>query len=401
MGNVLTPKKRQQRKVAVWGIGVMLLIASLWQVPRYWCGREAGLWYEGDPALQNSLAQGVARWINDDLDIHRFPTGSDHFNGEWLFGTYMMAGMGFAQMAMEHPKDRQVYLELVEQCIEQLLSPQVRQFDRQIWNDDPLDSFDSDHGHAAYLGYLNLLLSLHRQLDPRSPYAILNREITATLARRVELSSSGLLETYPGEIYPVDNCAVIASIAIYSRASRGTYQDVVTQWVTRCRQHWIDPKTGLLFQAMTPVGDKPLDEPRGSGSALGAYFLSFADVSLSRDLYEAVKERLATSLVGFGVVREYPWEVSGLSGGKADIDSGPLILGYSISATGFSLAGSRVHNDPSFFTRFYRTAYLFGTPLDRNETRTFVTGGPLGNAILLAMLTAQPTPTADQDEGGA
>jgi len=62
----------------------------------------------------------------------------------------------------------------------------------------------------------------------------------------------------------------------------------------------------------------------------------------------------------------------------------------SVSATGFALAGARATGDRSLFTALYRTAALFGIPVDRGAGTRFATGGPLGNALLLAMLTAEP-----------
>ena len=391
----MTRTQRQQRRIARVGIGITLLIAGLWLIPHRWCAREAGLWFEGDAQLQQRMALGVQRWVEAELPTDVFATGSDRFNGEWLFGTYMMAGMGFGQTALEHPEWKDRHLDWIQDCIEHLLSPPLRQFDSQVWNEDPIDSLDSDNGHAAYLGCLNLLLSMHSQLDPRTRYALLNKKITSALVRRIKESPSRLLQTYPGEIYMADNCAVIASIALYDRTTRAGYRKLVEEWVARCREHWIDPQTGLLYQAMNPLGDSSLDHPRGSGTALGAYFLSFADVSLSRQLHEAVKTHLATDLLGFAVVQEYP---STVPTGPGDIDSGPLILGYSVASTGFSLAGCRIHNDRDYFTRLYSSTHLIGAPLDRLDTRSYVAGGPLGNAILFAMLTAQPAQNPQREK---
>jgi hypothetical protein len=189
-----------------------------------------------------------------------------------------------------------------------------------------------------------------------------------------------MLETYPGEIYPVDNTAVVASVAL-SDGDRA--RPLVQRFVRELRVRAIDDKTGLLFQSLD--GERrPLDAPRGSGTALAVYFTSFADIDLSRDLYHALTRELSDSVLGFGVLREYPRGRFGLG----DIDSGPLIFGYSISATGFALAGARIHGDPDTFERLYRTFHLFGAPLRRNGRLSFVSGGALGNAIVFAMLTA-------------
>jgi hypothetical protein len=93
-----------------------------------------------------------------------------------------------------------------------------------------------------------------------------------------------------------------------------------------------------------------------------------------------------TSFAGFLAVREYPRTVLE----KGDIDSGPVIFGMGFSATGFSIAGAKIFTDRNSFTKLYALTYLFGTPLTRNGSLHYVTGGPLGTAIMFAVLTAPP-----------
>lgn len=376
-----------RRLAVVRGVGFGLFLAGIWLVPHRWCARESRAWYDGNAVLQQRLARGVEKWVMTGLGRQDFSTGTSQFNGEWLFGAYMMAAMGYGQTALEHPAWRARHVELMGQCIERILSQEVRAFDRESWGDDPIDSLDGDSDHAAYLGYFNLVLGLHRQLNPASKYAALNDRITAALIRRIEKSPTLLLQTYPGEVYPVDNCAVIASVALHGRTGNTNHQVLLNRWMQRCRERYIDSATGLLYQSVERATGAVVDGPRGSGTTLGAYFLSFADKSLSRDLYEASRRELAGDILGFGVVREYPRSVKG---GRGDIDSGPIILGYSISAAGFSIAGSRIHRDAERYSRLVSTAYLFGAPLDRRDGREYVTGGPLGNALMFALLTAQP-----------
>jgi len=364
----------------------MAFLAGVGTVPRWWCGRDASRWYAGDIVVQEQLSRGVEHWLKADLSRTNFSTGSGQFNGEWLFGTYLMAGLGFGQTALEHPEWRGRHVPLMERCIERILSEQVRAFDRESWKNDPIESLDGDSHHAAYLGYLNLLLGLHRALDPRSSHAALNDRITTALARRLRASKLLLLQTYPGEVYPVDNCAVIASIGLHDSVTRGTNGPLVAAWMARCRSDYQDAATGLLIQAVDPVTGAPIDVARGSGTALGLYFLSFIDRSMAGEWFGSVQRDLARSVAGFGLVREYPAGVTGLG----DIDSGPVLLGYGVSPTGFSLAGSRMFGDATYFTKLYRVVHLFGAPRVRNGEFHFTTGGPIGDSILFAMLTAQP-----------
>jgi hypothetical protein len=134
---------------------------------------------------------------------------------------------------------------------------------------------------------------------------------------------------------------------------------------------------------------RPMDEARASGTALAAYFLSLAGQDVSGELYDALHRQCAGSVLGFGYMREFARD--GRSG-RGDVDSGPVLLGTSISGTGFSLALARAAGDRAGFVALYRLAHLIGSPVSQSDQRVFVCGGPLGNAIMLAMLTAGRTP---------
>jgi hypothetical protein len=348
-------------------------------IPQAWCGREAKAWFNGDSHLQSALARGVEAWVTRELSSGDFQTGKSLYNGEWLMGTYLMAGLGFGQAALSHPQEKEHYHKLMKLCIERILTPGAREYDRAAWGEDPLENLESPLHHLAYLGYMNVVLSHERTFDSSSPYGELNDRITAKLARAYEKEPSLLLYTYPGQKYLPDNCAAMASIALHDRATGSSHRALIRRWLEKCRASYCDPRTGLLYQTDRPPG-------RGSGTAMGVYFLSFVDHSLSAHLYEALKKWLAEAPMGFGAVREYP-HLPGA--GQGDIDSGPVILGWGFSTTGFSIAGSRIHGDFPYFEKLCRTAYLAGAPVDRNGTRNYVMGGPLGNAILFAMLTAR------------
>ena len=368
-------------------LSAALFVAGVSWLPYWWCSRPADAWYRGDATLQSALANGVDAHVRRDLGRHNFKTGSDQFNGEWLFGTYLMAGLGFGQTAIEHPEWRAQNAARMRLCIQRLLTPEVRAFDTETWHSDALETLEERPAHAAYLGYLNLLLGFHRIVAPDSEYAALNDRITAALVRRLEKSRILLLESYPGEIYPVDNCAVVGSIGLHGLASGANHKALLDLWSATCRARYVDPRSGLLYQGVETGSAEPADDPRGSGTCLGLYFLSFADPVLSRDLYNSVRKNLARTVLGFGGVREYPGSVHG---GTGDIDSGPVVLGFGLSPTGFLIAGTRLYADPGYFKRLYATAHAWGAPYARDGKMNFVTGGSLGDAILFAMLTAMP-----------
>jgi hypothetical protein len=371
-----------------WAVGAAVVACAGTVIPGWWCGREAHDLYRGDLAPQDALARSVIAWVDRGLAASDFRTGSARFNGEWLFGAYQMASLGLMQVARQHPEKRADYLPAAERCLDRLLSAEVRAFDAEAWRHfggDALETLDADASHAAYLGYLNVALGLHRQLAPDSRFAAWNDRITEALARRIRNSPTNLLQTYPGETYPVDNAAVAASILLHAQATGADHRAALGPWLESFRRVGLDPKTGLLRQAVHWRDGRGTDYPRASGTALACYYLGLARHELSGDLYTALRRQCFTSWLGFGLVREY---ARGEGRSRADIDSGPVLLGIGFSATGFSLAGARLHGDPDRFRALYRTAYAVGAPLDRDGRRDFVCGGPLGNALLLALLTA-------------
>lgn len=152
-----------------------------------------------------------------------------------------------------------------------------------------------------------------------------------------------------------------AAIAVHGRVTGVEHGPVLAHWVTCVATFQTDASSDLLFQRFGADG-RPHDAPRGSGTASAAYF------------------------AGFGAIREY---ADGHEG-SGDIDSGPVLLGVSVSATGFALGPARAFGRSDVFERIYRTADLFGLPDRARGRMSFATGGPIGNALLFAMLTSGP-----------
>ncbi len=374
---------------------VLAFVLGLGTIPHRVCERDAGAYFDGETQPVEALASSVATWTASELAPGSFATGSRRFDGEWLFGTYMMAAMGFGQVALAtgDPARRAESAARMERCLDAMLAPASRVFDRDAWSLDALTSLDAppgsaqDRGHVAYLGYAGLALGLHRLVVPSSRFDAAHDQLAAALGRRFTASTTGLLETYPGEVYPVDNAAALGALALHAKATHGAPSPGLTRGLETLRSRAVQPATGLLAQAASAVDASPRDPGRGSGTALAAYFLAYADPSLSAALYHAVRRELFRTVLGFGAVLEHPASCVECTG-RVDIDSGPTFLGFGVSATGFAIGASRANDDRDTFVALYATAHLFGAPFDEGASRTFATGGPLGDAILFAMTTA-------------
>lgn len=352
------------------------------------CDPDRAAWQRPDPAPVRALVEEVDRQLTPHLTAGDFGHHSARFDGEWWLGSFTMAAMGFAQAAALDPEQADAHAARATAAVGLALRPAVRAFDQQAWGTDPLDDLDRDDHDHAVLGYLGVALGAARLVDPDSPHAATHDAVVAALSRRLAAGPPGhLLETYPGEAYPVDNAAVAAAIALHAEATGAPEPPGFRAWLAAWEARWVDPATGLLVQSVDPATGRPRDHPRGSGTALAAWFLAFADPALAARLGRATRDTLGAEAFGHAAVREYAPGIDG----RGDVDSGPLVMGLSVAASGFSLGAARAAGDPAWQADLLDTACLFAADGPRPAGTGRITGGVLGDAILLAMLTG-PTP---------
>ncbi|MFD3592997.1 hypothetical protein ACFWU5_09730 [Nocardia sp. NPDC058640] len=366
-------------------VALVAAVAVACLLPRWWCGRDADQWYRGDPATVRGLAEEMVAFEDDD-DQWRAGGGADRVVGMWGLLAHQMTALGLAQVSLEHPEWRDRYAPVVTRAAVKSLLPQLRSEFTSSWHGrDGLAELDSPDGHA-YLSYPALALGMARLVDPAFPphLAAQHDALIRAFERRLLASPTGLLDTFPGEAYPTDVAAVAAAIAVHGRATGTDHTAVIAHWAQQVRAVQIDRDTGLVIQRMG-VDGRAHDAPRASGTGLAAYFAGFADRALAEELAAELFDQ-QRNLLGFSAIDEYG---DGHSG-NGDMDSGPLILGISMSATGFALAPARAFGHREKFTRLYRTTDLFGLPLRSGDRTRFATGGVIGNALLLAFLTSGP-----------
>jgi hypothetical protein len=127
-------------------------------------------------------------------------------------------------------------------------------------------------------------------------------------------------------------------------------------------------------------------------------FLVEIDPDFARSQYELFREQYVAHPLGLGpAVREYQ---SGVDG-SGDVDSGPLVLGISLSATTVTLGAARVHHD-SLADALAREGDLVGVPLSGVHSKRYVFGVlPIADAFLVWSATARPWVASPQPAFGA
>ena len=210
------------------------------------------------------------------------------------------------------------------------------------------------------------------------------------LATAFRTATTPFLAAYPGQAWPVDSVVAIASLRQYDALVAPRFGQIARNWVTMAKTK-LDPATGLLPHQVAPQ----VSGARGSSQAMIQRFLVDIDPTFARTQYEIFKDKFVT----WAGVREYPKG----TGGKGDVDSGPLVLGMSLSATVVAMGAARVHNDP-LGDRLGREGELLGLPLSGLKTKRYLFGAvPIGDAFLAWSTSARPlvTPQQPKLDGGS
>lgn len=314
-------------------------------------------------------------------------TDLEQFQGEYALGSLSMSAYALTNIALDAPDTRDDARELLTIVIERMKSPELARFDTKLWGKPALDDLASDRGHAGYLGHLNLVLGCRRLLGGDSRDDELHRRISDAIARRVLARPYRHFETYPGEVYTMDNLVAIASLEVADHALGTDHRAAVDAQLACTRAHLLDRETGLIVFALDPLTGEARERGRGSAAGWASFFLPMVDRAFAHEQFLAERRHLVGRLGPFAGVREYaPGDPQA---GFGDIDSGPVLV-WGVSATGFSMAAAKREGDVALLSGLLSLAEAFGVTVDAGGERRYLAAPLLGDAILLAMKTARP-----------
>jgi hypothetical protein len=208
------------------------------------------------------------------------------------------------------------------------------------------------------------------------------RRRAAVVESALRGSRSGFLEGYPGQYWPCDT--VVAASALADAAvllNRPAWLDTVRTWRSLATTR-VDPTTGLLPHRVDADG-RPLDGPRGSSQSIIQAFWPAVGRALDGRVdpaaWEAFRQTFVVREAGLVGVREFPRGQDG----PGDVDSGPLLLGVSASASTVTLAAARAIGDTELADDLSREAELLGLPSRWGGEQRYALGLlPVGDAFL-------------------
>jgi hypothetical protein len=311
-------------------------------------------------------------------------------NPEWALLSLSFSAYAFTNLAAQQPAFKAEAVHYIDLAVEQALTLPVRgSFEAGATAGTTPDTT----GSVLYLGHLNLMLGCLRKLDPASPRTKLHNTLSRALFRRYSQEPSGCLESYPKLRWVPDNTVALASLALHSQLTGSGYVAASRRWVIRAQRQYLNARTGVLASQVDAQG-QPQEEPRGSMVGWSIWFLSRFDPAFARDQYERYEHHFSTNL---GLVRLYRERAGQYTTSYGDLDSGPLVLGYSIPANAFAFADAVAVGDLRNARRLQRLIQLgrreIETPIELQYGVRFVdlSVSPLAEALLLyAEFTVTP-----------
>jgi hypothetical protein len=229
-----------------------------------------------------------------------------------------------------------------------------------------------------------------------------DREDLRRRARTIEAalrgSSTGFLQSYPGQYWPCDT--VVAASALAAAAvllDQPEWLATVRAWRDGPLLQAVDPVSGLLPHRVDRTGQS-LEGPRGSSQSVIQAFWPAIGLALDGRLdaasWQAFRRWFVVREAGLVGVREYPLGTSG----TGDVDSGPLLLGVSASASTVTLAAARAQGDSTLAEDLSREAELLGLPTTWGGERRYALGAlPVGDAFLAWARTRPAAEAAPAD----
>ena len=311
------------------------------------------------------------------------------FQGEWAMYSCSMLSAALTNISILYPDEREKSVEQIDKLIEIVMSPEVREYDAARWDEDPLESWDSEKSHMSYLSILAWMISGYKTAGGDDKYDDLYYRLCSTLNWRMKESPTLNLQTYPNEaVYVPDMLVTLVALSNFTWQCDNRYLNTVNEWLNKAKKEWTDKETGILKSFLDYNGTELSESIKGSYTALICYYLTFVDKDFAHEQYELLKKHFMQRSP-FAGIREYYDRTCWLG---MDIDSGPIIFNLSPSGTAFAIGATTYFGDTDFRNSLLKTGEIAGSTVRGWNTNHYLLANMalVGEAITLAMRTSVP-----------
>ncbi|MFK8001953.1 MAG: hypothetical protein AB8H86_20320 [Polyangiales bacterium] len=359
------------------------------------------VWVLGLVALTCGPLEALTASYGDDLNESLPPRGRAHFDAMEAhfaedFSGYSQysvltpqfsiillshSALGFLNVARASPDLQGRACESLDRVAERAFDSRVSPYER-----DPRD-VGRFEDYNLYLTHLSLVLGARRMACGREASDdAFHARINAHVRERSLTSHIAHARSFPhSERFPADQAATLASLHLYDLThDTQLAQEPIEVWLRTMALPENLAEHGLHRSCLD---DEYPHAAHARGCALSwtsFYMPQFAPEE-ARVLYETYRAHYAIEVAGLSGFREYAPGVDG----ETNADSGPIVLGMGVAATGLALGAARLQGDSQTYQRLMQTAATAGAPNMLGVGRSYWLAPMLGEAILFHATTAK------------
>lgn len=383
---------RELGKRILLGVAAFLLAGCIW-VPclHFFFTKPPASFHQGtglSPRAKELAERHLQLWTTPSLregELNRMRAS----NAEWDFMGRSFLVWSLANMGLRDPTEKARYLETMDRIIEETL---------RLEQENGMYFFLMGYAKAKYYvaqpprslfidGEIALMLAARRLLEEKAEYKPL-------LASRLEIIEKGLqkdggliLESYPNECWTFDHCVALVAMRVADHIDGSDHSSLIRDWIAMAKQKLVDSQSGLLVSSFT-TQRRALDGPEGSTLWMVCHCLQALDEEFAHEQYRLARRQLGEITLGFGYAHEWPPACRG----HADIDSGPIIPVFNISAgsSGMALIGASAFGDDGYLSSLAATLDFAAFPSRQKGALKYSASNQVGDAALLYAATLGP-----------
>jgi hypothetical protein len=310
-------------------------------------------------------------------------------NAEWDFMGRSFLVWSLANMGLREPGSKSVYLQTIDQIIDETVQLEKQQgMYFFLMPYARARSYVAQPAHSLFLdGEIALMAASRRMLEERADYKQLLTERVNAMAERLRQSPHLVVESYPDECWMFDHVVALDAMRLADVLDGTDHSALIRQWLAMAKKKLVHDQSGLLISSFTTDGT-PLDGPEGSTLWMVADCLQILDPDFARDQYRRARRELGRTTLGFSYAQEWPSSWTG----PADIDSGPIIPVFNISAgsSGMAFIGASAFGDQQFLSSLAATLDFAAFPSRKDGRLKYCGSNQVGDAALLYAATLGP-----------
>lgn len=310
-------------------------------------------------------------------------------NAEWDFMGRSFLVWSLANLGLREPAEKAAALETMDRIIDETLRLEKQEgmcFFLMAYAKP--SSYEVQPARSLFLdGEIALMLAARRLLEEKPEYKPLLAERVRVMVEGLRSAPALVLESYPNECWMFDHCVALAAIRLADQLDGTDHSELIRDWLAMAKQKLVHRESGLLVSSFT-THRQILDGPEGSTLWMVCHCLQLLDQEFAKDQYQRARKELGEITLGFGYAHEWPqsWD------GPADIDSGPIVPVFNISAgsSGMALIGASAFGDEKFLASLAATLDFAAFPSRRKGGLKYCASNQVGDAALLYAATLGP-----------